>query len=321
MIKSQKPELELNEVQQWLDGQYQVSVDNLAPISGGFWSAAYGFKVGGEPFVLRLSHDNEGFLIDQQAMKFIDYQIPVPEIISLGQWQDRFFAISRRHFGEFLEQVPVSQSESASQALAAFLRAMRSVPAQPDEPVNWFVNDQTRQDTWHRWLLAGLTDEENAGTHGWRKKVAGNPKLKAILDECEDRIQMLLPLCPERRDLIHGDLLHQNILLTPDASAVTAAFSWKCSARGDFLYDVAWCTLWGNWFAGIAACDVWAQTWRAPDMTEEMLLHAPERHHCYELHIAATHIVWYLWTGDNQNLIKLMQCLEDIMARGPLDVC
>jgi aminoglycoside phosphotransferase (APT) family kinase protein len=40
--------------------------------------------------------------------------------------------------------------------------------------------------------------------------------------------------------VLHGDLLHGNVLNSQDAKRITAVFSWKCSQRGDFLFDTAW---------------------------------------------------------------------------------
>ena len=43
-----------------------------------------------------------------------------------------------------------------------------------------------------------------------------------------------------------------------------------------------------------------------------------ERHHCYELQIAASHIGWYLWTEDEENLALLADGLRERLSRGPL---
>ena len=101
---------------------------------------------------------------------------------------------------------------------------------------------------------------------------------------------------------------------------VTAVFSWKCSARGDFLYDVAWCTLWGNWFPAIAQLDLWQRTLNASDLNEDDLKDASLRHHCYELQIAASHFGWFVWTGEDEQLAKLADVVEQVLERGPLAV-
>ena len=94
----------------------------------------------------------------------------------------------------------------------------------------------------------------------------------------------------ERRELVHGDLVHGNVLVSPDARRVEAVLSWKCSVRGDFLYDAAWCSF----------------------------LDAAARHHCYELHIGFTHLGWNLWTGNQADLAATARRLAEVLERGPL---
>ena len=101
---------------------------------------------------------------------------------------------------------------------------------------------------------------------GWRATLAADPELDDLYRRCEQRIGELLDACPERRDLVHSDLLHQNVLVSDDWSRVTAVFSWKCSVRGDFLFDVAWCTFWSAWHPGIAAIDLWGRTIADPTL-------------------------------------------------------
>jgi aminoglycoside phosphotransferase (APT) family kinase protein len=112
-------------------------------------------------------------------------------------------------------------------------------------------------------------------------------------------VRALAEACPERRDLVHGDLLHGNVLVSPDARRVEAVLSWKCSVRGDFLFDAAWCSFWAPWHPGIATADPLSGLLRAPAVRAGpgALLDAAARHHCYELHIGFTHLGWNVWTG------------------------
>jgi hypothetical protein len=95
-------------------------------------------------------------------------------------------------------------------------------------------------------------------------------------------------------------------------------FSWKCSVRGDFLFDVAWCTFWSPWHQGIAALDARWRTGNAPDLTPSDLADAALRHHCYELHIGCTHLGWNVWTGDTEGLHAVARRLRHVLERGPL---
>lgn len=316
---SQKPEVDLSQIARWLSEKYDGTVAELAPISGGFWSVAYTFRVGDEPLVLRLSDLAEGFALDAAAMQFGSADLPIPTVHEVGEAFGHHYAISRRHFGRFLEEVSVDDADVAGAALAHLLAALRAVPAPPNAAVVWH-DPAASSVTWHDFLRGGLRDNPTATASGWRSKLAENHHYEAVFQACVARIEALLPLCPERRDLVHGDLLHQNVLISDDATRVTAIFSWKCAVFGDFLYDVAWCTVWGPWHPGIAVADLWQRTIDAPDLTSADLQDAPLRHHCYELQIAASHFGWNVWTGNDQALAEVVARAENILKRGPLPI-
>ena len=315
---ARKPQLTPTRIAGWLSEKYGDTAMDLAPISGGFWSAAYTFRVGDEPLVLRFSDLSEGFAIDAAAMRFAGPDLPIPELLEVGEALGHPFAISRRHYGRFVEDASPAEAEVIGAALARLLAALRAVPSTPDDPVEWHDPESSAGMTWRDWLRGGLVDHPEARTAGWREQLSQDPRLEAIFRACERRVEELLPRCPERRDLVHGDLLHQNVLLSEDGARVSAVFSWKCSVRGDFLYDVAWCTLWGPWHPGIEAADPWRRTCESPDLGASDLAYAPLRHHCYELQIAASHFGWNLWTGNEEDLAAVADRAEAILERGPL---
>lgn len=318
MANAQRPNPTLAQVASWLATRYDGTVLDLSPLAGGFWSSAFTYCVGTDEFVLRLSDLPDGFMIDAAAMRFKAPNLPVPIVIDTGRALGLHFAISQRHYGRFIETTSAKEASAVGGALEVLLAAMRAVPARPDDAVVWYDQEASAGVTWRAWLRAGLVDDPDARVSGWRAKLASNPRFDALFNACESRIEELLPECPERRDLIHGDLLHQNVLVAENAAHVTAVFSWKCSARGDFLFDVAWCTFWGAWHPGIAAADLWHRTLSAADLGEGDLEDAPVRHHCYELQIAASHLGWYAWTGDDQGLVAVADAAERTLERGPL---
>ena len=315
---TQKPKLKITQIADWLANIYDTAVSELAPISGGFWSAAYTYRVGDDEFVLRLSDMPDGFAIDAAAMQFTAPDLPIPEVIDVSKTLGHHYAISRRHYGRFVEDVSLDDADAVGGAIERLLAALRTTPSTPDNAVVWHSPDATAGLTWHDWLHDGLIDKPDSIVSGWRKKLAENSQIDAIFRACESRIEKLLPYCPERRDLVHGDLLHQNVLVSNDATCVTAIFSWKCSVRGDFLFDVAWCTFWGRWHPGIAAADLWQRTLNDPDLSETDLSNAPLRHHCYELQIAASHFGWNVWTDNAQELAAVAARAEFVLESGPL---
>ncbi|MEM8859953.1 MAG: phosphotransferase, partial [Chloroflexota bacterium] len=221
---------------------------------------------------------------------------------------------------DFLEDVPSEKAEEVGGALEKLLMGLRAAPTPADIGALWYEPDLANKLSWHNWLRSGLIDNPDSISGGWRQTLAANKPIDDIFNACQARIEELLPHCPERRDLVHGDLLHQNVLISEDATQVNAIFSWKCSVLGDFFFDVAWCTCWGPWHPGIAATDIWNRTLNAPDLSESDLIDASLRHHCYELQIAASHFGWNIWTENEEDLNAVAAAAKQMLNRGPLPI-
>jgi len=294
--------------------------EGLEALSGGAWSSAWAYRAGGEELVVRFGPEVSWYEADRMAMAFAGPDLPVPEVREVGTTASgRAYAISVRHHGRFLEDTPVEQAAAISPTLTRLLVALFRVPAGPDAPVVWHQGGPP-VGGWREYLLAGLVDDPGKLVHGWRAALADNRELAALSAAVAGRVRSLVDACPERRDLIHGDLLHGNVLVSPDASRVEAVLSWKCSVRGDFLFDAAWCSFWATPFhPGIAAADPLSGLLRAPSVLAEpgALLDAAARHHCYELHIGFTHLGWNVWIGDQANLASTARRLAEVLERGP----
>ena len=88
------------------------------------------------------------------------------------------------------------------------LAALSAVSAEAGAPVDWYPSDQPTDSTWHGWLIDALADDPTRRVSGWRASLAADPELDSLFRACEGRIDDLLPAVPERRDLVHGDLLN-----------------------------------------------------------------------------------------------------------------
>ncbi|CAN5826847.1 hypothetical protein BH24ACT3_BH24ACT3_00490 [soil metagenome] len=309
----------LAQVSTFLHGVHGVRVQELHPLEGGFWSSAFAYRVGDRELVLRLGSLREGFEMDRAAMAFSRPDLPVPEVLEIGEGLGWSYAISRRHHGRFLETIRPEEAAVAGPTLERTLAALRAVPAERGAPSAWYSEDGlTTASTWRGWLSDGLVDDPRRPVSGWREILAADAHLDGVFRACEHRIGELLSGCPERRDLVHGDLLNRNVLIADDGTRINAVFSWKCSVRGDFLFDVAWCTLWGEWHPGVGALDLWRRTVCDPSLPEDALEDAPERHHCYELQIGASHLGWNAWTGDQEALQSVAAHTTSILSRGPM---
>lgn len=299
-------------IQGFLETHHGQPAERLAPLDGGFWSTAYGYEVAGNDFVFRLSALGEGFKMDQAAHQFTTDLLPIPEVLEVGEGLGRWFAISRRARGRFLEDITVEDASAAGPMVDRLLSSLRSTTTD-GQTVDWFGG---RPGSWRHWLERLLIDNPSSTVQGWRPKIADDPQLDSLYRRSEARILELLEQCPERRDLLHGDLLHQNVLVSDSASQVNAVFSWKCSVLGDHLYDVAWLSFWEPWHPGIQQLDAWTRTASQPIEGDDM--HDAEiRHHCYELHVGVQHLAWCSWTGNAASLAGVALRTAHVLERGP----
>lgn len=304
----------------FLTDLHDAEVSDLEPLAGGFWSSAFGYRVGDRELVLRVGEIPEGFEMDRAAMAFRRPGLPIPEVLEIGEGLGCSYAVSVRHYGRFLESVTPQEADVAGPTIVGLFEALRAVPAPPGASSRWWDPDGRGGDsTWRAWLLAGIEDDPAHVVNGWRPKIAADAELNALFETCSARVSELLEVCPERRDLLHGDLLHSNVLLSPDAASVAGVFSWKCSLRGDFLYDVACCTFWSDWYPGIAAADLWSRVLSSAPKSDEAFTDAALRHHCYELRIGTEHLGWNAWRGDADTLAHVAARTHHVLERGPLD--
>jgi len=287
-----------------LRSHHDADPTDLEVLHGGFWSVAYGYRVGDDELVLRISDDPGGFRADETAMRYSSPALPVPEVLTIGRGLGRWFAISRRHHGRFLEAVGPDHADALGPTVVGLLAALSDVPDTGADATPW-----------RDWLLAGLVDLPDHPTAGWRVQVDADPDVSRTFVAAERRISSLLDACPDRRELVHSDLLHGNVLVSPAATTVTAVFSWKCATWGDAVYDLAWCTFWGHWHDGIDALDLWDRV--VPTLSGGAAVDVGERHHAYEVQIGASHLGWYAATGDAENLRRTVRRLDQLLERGP----
>jgi aminoglycoside phosphotransferase (APT) family kinase protein len=307
----------VDEVAAFLIGRLGAA-EGLEPLSGGAWSSAWGFAAGGEELVVRFGPEVAWYEADRRATTFASAELPVPEVRDVGTTPDgQAYAISVRAHGRFLEDTPVEVADAVAPGLTRLLVALYRVPpAAPGSPVVW--HEEGSSESWRAFLLDGLVDDPGKLVHGWSSALAADRELAALSAAATERISALVEACPERRDLVHGDLLHGNVLVSPDTHRIEAVLSWKCSVRGDFLFDAAWCTFWSSFHPGIAAADPLPALADALRAERGALADAAVRHHCYELHIGFTHLGWNVWTGNQEALAATAERLAEVLERGPL---
>ena len=312
-----------DEVAAFLAQQTGATPTDLEPLTGGAWSSAWAFRAGQEELVVRFGPERSWYEADQMAAAFSGPDLPIPQVREVGTTSTGLaYALSVRHHGRFLEDAPVEYAGVVAPTLTRLLVALSRVPASADTPVMWHPAGPPAP-SWRELVLSRLVDDPRNRVHGWRAAVDADPKLAALAAAVCDRVRALIDACPERRDLVHGDLLHGNVLVSTDFHRVEAVISWKLSLRGDFLYDAAWCSVWGPvFYPGIAAIDPLSDLLRDRSLhrDEAVLADAAVRHHCYALQIAFTHLGWSLRTWKPEHLDATVDLLAELLDRGPVVV-
>ena len=116
------------EVIEFLRAHHDAEPTDLEVLGGGFWSAAFGYRIGHDELVLRINDVPDGFRDDEFAMRYSSAALPVPEVLTVGEGFGRSFAISRRHHGRFLEEIGPSEADALAPTVVDLLAALRTVP-------------------------------------------------------------------------------------------------------------------------------------------------------------------------------------------------
>src|SRR5579884_781226 len=77
------PRVSGEQARAFLNGRFDSPAD-LEPLTGGFWSSAYGFSAGGRELVVRFGQNVSWFEADRAAMAFASPHLPVPEVLDVG---------------------------------------------------------------------------------------------------------------------------------------------------------------------------------------------------------------------------------------------
>jgi hygromycin-B 4-O-kinase len=129
IVSTAKTQVAIERVEGFLRDTFSGPVSALAPLKGGEASEAFGFREGGEAYVIRVNTNAESFEKDRYAFThFGSDEIPVPEVISIGSFDDTLdFAISRRAWGRHLVGLTADEHDMAFTHLMEVMDAFRRV--------------------------------------------------------------------------------------------------------------------------------------------------------------------------------------------------
>lgn len=272
------------DAERFIRERYRFRAGRLTPLGAGEWSQAYACTLDGREVVARFGRYGEDFAKDRVMAAHASDRLPIPAIIDIGPAPGGFFAVSRRAHGEFLDQLDGDQMRVVLPRLLAALQRIRAVDVSSTEGYGgWQPDGWAPHRSWRDALLSVTRDGSERRTHGWRAALEASPTGAGPFDAAVEALETLAARCPDKREIIHGDLLNRNVLVQD--GEITAVLDWGNSMYGDGLYDLAWLLYWWPWYPAWRGVDVRAIIDAHLTATAGDQINLDERLRCYQVHI------------------------------------
>jgi hygromycin-B 4-O-kinase len=288
----------------------------MVRLGEGAWSQCFGFVCDGQDLVIRFGKYVADFQKDQLAYhRYTSSDLPIPEVIEIGEALDGYFAISTRVYGVPLESVPAKQWRALVPAIVAALEAMRMADLSATQGYGgWDADGQAPHDSWRSRLLDVAEDRPDQRGYGWRGRLMTSAEGQATFDWGLDLLQQIADDAVPR-SLLHCDLTNRNVFV--DGDRITGVFDWGCSIYGDHLYDLALFKFWSPWQPELdiealrtALERRWAERGYSPQNTVSRL------QACY-LHIGLEHLAYHAHLGNWETLLGIAQRMRDLVPEQP----
>jgi hygromycin-B 4-O-kinase len=283
--------LSYGDAQRFVQHRYGTRAGALTPLPAGEWSRPFAFVLDGHDAVVRFGVHGDDFGKDARMWRCAGEALAVPEMLDLGDAPGGFFAVTRRAFGDFLDELDDAGMRVALPAVLDTLRVARGVDMSWSSGYGlWRPDGTAPHPTWPDALLAVTRDEPGDRIAGWRRALEDSPTGAGPFDAAAEALRALAERCPSPRELVHSDLLYRNVLV--DGPAVSAVLDWGNALVGDGLYDLAWLLYWWPWYPLWRDVDVRAVIAADLDGPD-----ADDRLRCYQVHIGLTAQAYNAYTG------------------------
>lgn len=290
----------------------EKDIANIVAASGGDWSQAYFFEVGGREMIIRFSDYDEDFLKDKYAHRFSSTQLPIPEIEEVGSAFGGHYAISAKIDGKMIDHLSEFEMQQFTPGIFELFNALRKADLSATTGFgNWDHSGKGTSESWKS-FLRGVNRFDGNTRVDWRAGLAQRPETSALFEKVYQEMERLLEYCPEERYLIHNDLLHLNLLVKDNK--VAGVIDWGCSLYGDFLYDLAMFDLWQFYYPAMEGIDFRAEALAYFENAGVALPNFSERLKCYQCHLALDSIKYSAFKGNDKNLNLISNRIKEVIG-------
>jgi hygromycin-B 4-O-kinase len=304
--------IDLQETHHFLSHYFKISVTQVEAFGTGAWSQAFSFVKDQQKYVLRWSHTRENFERDQLAATYQRDGLPIPHILEIGHHHGSYFAISEFIEGVYFEHTPVTELAKLVPAIIKLFSALQSVDLSKTSGFgNWDAQGRGRYSSWSAFLLDVKNDRPEKLIHGWSKKLAASEVGFERFDHLYNQLEKLVAFCPEKRGLVHSDLINYNVLAKDDS--ISAVLDWGSSLYGDPLYDLAWLRYYEPWYPHFTQVRLNEELLTAFKVVNDDHQDLDERLRCYYLHIGLDSIAYNAFKEDWQQLRETLAYTEQFV--------
>jgi hygromycin-B 4-O-kinase len=294
------------EAQAFIETFLETKISSFQILTGGDWSAAFGFQASEQHLVVRFGIHLDDFAKDRAASRLASQDLPVPKVLAMGEAFDGYFCITERKFGVMLETLSADEMKRIVPAVFRMLDALRIADTE-----SWCTEIGEPKESWPFSMLE--VDQETDRVCGWHEKLSSHQSLNEVYEKCLGYLRSHVDQCPAEYSLRHRDLLHNNVLVSDDQ--ITGVIDWGCARVGDYLHDVALLDFYSPWFPAMVEIN-WVREAKAhysrsgvsvPDFEERLK--------CYGVHIGLEGMAYSAFTDDWQEVAAHSHRMSGLMAR------
>ena len=124
--KTNTMDMDVDRAQAFITAHLGTPPNEVALIGEGAWSRCYGFRHEDQDLAIRFGNYVDDFEKDRLAYAYGTPDLPIPQILEIGQAFDGYYAIATRVHGVPLESLNASQWRIVIPSLVSALEAMRT---------------------------------------------------------------------------------------------------------------------------------------------------------------------------------------------------
>ncbi|MEP7103501.1 MAG: phosphotransferase [Candidatus Dojkabacteria bacterium] len=233
-----KTQIEIQKIQELLHSKFD-SISDLEIITSGEFSQAFSFKADDQDLILRVNNKTSlGF--DKEDIIHRKFpHILTPKILLNGHFEDYSFSISRRVEGVQMSKLNESSQERLISSLIESMNSIHTSEISTSRFGKWNKDMIAPDNSWID-TLAGYVEKDSWDGVSKSASYLNLDHLNNLLNQFNNLKKYL----PNSFHLLHGDFGKTNIIVKD--VKISGIIDWSESMYGDFLWDLAWITFWGE---------------------------------------------------------------------------